>query len=143
MKIEEIMTADPVCCTINETPVQAANLMEQFDVGIIPITEDTESYHLVGIVTDRDLVMNVVARGRDPRFVTLQECMSSDLICCHADDDVEDVMELMCKNQVRRIPVVDNKQCIEGMVSVADLVNSQDVNHLMEDISKEPDAPHE
>lgn len=143
MKIEEIMTVDPVCCTENETPVQAATLMEQFDVGVIPITENQNSYKLVGLITDRDITMNVVARGKDPSLVPLSECMSSQLICCHPKDEVSDVIELMRKNQVRRIPVVNDDHCIEGMVSIADLVNKEDVNQLMSDVSKEENAPHD
>lgn len=143
MKIESVMTVDPVCCYADETSEQAAKLMEQFDVGVIPITETQDSFKLVGLITDRDIALSVVARGKDPQVTPLSDCMSNHVVCCHPDDDVNDVIMLMRQHQVRRIPVVDNENNIAGMVSIADLVESEDVNPLMKDVSKEENVPHE
>ncbi len=143
MKIKSVMTVDPVCCYVEESPMEAARLMEQFDVGVIPVTETQDSFKLVGLVTDRDIALSVVARGKDPQTTTLSECMSNRIISCHPNDDVQEVISLMREHQVRRIPVVDEANNIAGMVSIADLVNIEDVNPLMKDISKEENAPHE
>lgn len=143
MKIESVMTGDPVCCYANETSEQAAKLMEQFDVGVIPITETQDSFKLVGLVTDRDIALSVVARGKDPQTTLLSDCMSNRIVSCRPDDDVNDVITLMRQHQVRRIPVVDADNNITGMVSIADLVEMKDVNPLMKDVSKEENVPHD
>jgi CBS domain-containing protein len=122
MKISEIMTSDPVCCASGETAETAAVLMRELSVGVLPVVEDDKSYKLVGMVTDRDLCISVVARGRDSRLVRLDECMSKIVVSCRPDQDVEEAMALMEKNQIRRLPVVDAEQRIQGIVSITDIV---------------------
>jgi signal-transduction protein with cAMP-binding, CBS, and nucleotidyltransferase domain len=73
-------------------------------------------------VTDRDLCLEVIAEGRDPLSVQVRECMTRTLVCCNPEDDIQRAVDLMCDNQVRRIPVVDQQGTIQGMVSMADIV---------------------
>jgi CBS domain-containing protein len=121
MKIGEIMTLDPICCSLEDTAEQAASLMQELDVGVLPVVESDKCFKVVGIVTDRDLCLKVVAEGRDARQVRVLECMTPAVICCHRDDQVQAVIELMQTYKVRRLPVVDQENRIEGIISTADL----------------------
>lgn len=148
MKIDQIMTIDPVCCTKSETAEVAASMMRDLNVGVIPIVENEKSYKIVGVVTDRDLCMSVVADGKDPKNTMLEDCMTGKLIFCAPEDDIEDVLKLMQKHQIRRIPVVDKENRIEGIVSTADIalhakVSSQEMDQTIKEISKESEESDE
>jgi CBS domain-containing protein len=103
--------------------------MRDEDTGIVPIVENKENRKLIGVVTDRDLCLTLIAEksrtpeARDPAKVPIEHCMTSELVVCEADDDVDHVLELMKENQVRRILVVDGGTRIKGIVSLADLMN--------------------
>jgi CBS domain-containing protein len=143
MKINEVMTPDPACCTASDSANKAAMIMRELNVGIVPIVADGDSNQLLGVVTDRDLCMSVVAEGKDPKAIRLENCMSKELVTCTADDEVEEVLHLMQENQVRRIPVVGQDNRIQGIVSIADMVlgsdiGSEEIDETIRDIS-EPD----
>jgi CBS-domain-containing membrane protein len=121
MNCSEIMTRNPTCCLPTDSAYEAARLMKSEDVGPIPICEDRGTKKLVGIVTDRDLALKVVAEARDPKNTKLKEVMTSDLYTCGADDDLDKALELMQEHQIRRIPVVDNKDHLIGIIAQADL----------------------
>src|SRR5688500_5766834 len=91
MNCGDIMTRDPVCCSPNDTVRRAAELMKTEDVGPLPVV-DNKSGKLVGIVTDRDLVLNVLARGLDAGNTTVSEAMTRDPICCKQEDALEDAL---------------------------------------------------
>src|SRR5260221_3081511 len=103
----QVMTRDPRSCLANESAQQAAQLMKREDVGSIPVVQDQQSKLLVGIVTDRDLAVNVVSEGRDPRTTRVQDVMTSHPVTCHQDEDLAQSMDAMAQHQVRRIPIVD------------------------------------
>src|SRR5579859_4037772 len=117
----QVMTREPKSCLSNESAQQAAQLMKREDVGSIPVVQDQQSKHLIGIVTDRDLAMNVVAEGRDPRTTRVQEVMTNHPVTCHETDDLNKAMDAMAQHQVRRIPIVDNNNRLVGIVSQADV----------------------
>jgi len=120
VKCYEIMTSNPRTCSPLATAHDAAQIMLEEDVGSVPMVDDG-SQKLVGIVTDRDLCLGVVAAGEHPMEVPVVECMSAAPITCRPDDDVEVAEELMKEHQIRRIPVVDpQKRCI-GMIAQADI----------------------
>jgi CBS-domain-containing membrane protein len=81
----------------------------------------------VGVVTDRDLCMNIVAEGRDPSSVSVADCMTTTVVTCAPNDAIEKTTELMKDNQIRRVPVVDEHGTLLGIVSMADLVGRGDV----------------
>ena len=125
MTIGEVMTRNPTFCSISSSAQTAAMVMQQKDTGILPVTEDAFSRKLVGVVTDRDLCLAVLARGRDPAHVWVQECMTAEPVACHLEDEVGKALRLMREHQVRRIPVVDDAGNLKGMVSLCDLVRER------------------
>ena len=138
MKCSDVMTKNPKACAATDTVQQAAQLMKSEDVGPIPIVSDNGK--LEGIITDRDIVLKVVAEGRDAKTTKLAEVMTTDLISCTVDGDIEEMLELMEDNQIRRIPVVDATGRLVGIVSQADIATRLDepdkTAELVEDISK-------
>lgn len=126
MKAEELMTRDPTTVTPNTRVRQAAQMMKSEDVGVLPVVDTEGSRKLVGVVTDRDIAIRCVADGHDLSTCTVSECMSGDLTTAHADDDVDDVMKSMGKEQVRRIPIVDEHGSLVGIIAQADIALDAD-----------------
>ena len=119
MKIQDVMTRDPRSVTPQTSAREAAQIMKDEDVGIVPVVEGAQ---LVGVVTDRDLALRIVAEGRDAS-ATVRDVMSSGKIAtCRPDEDLDRVMETMAKEQVRRIPIVDERGSLVGIVAQADVV---------------------
>ena len=140
MKCSELMTQDPSCCLPTDTVFEAAQLMKSEDVGPIPIVRDKEMKNLVGIVTDRDLALKVVAEGLDPTQTKIEEIMTTGVMTCGPGDDVSDVLKLMEQHHVRRVPIVDDKDCLVGIIAQADVatrIDRADKTHeVVEEISK-------
>lgn len=122
MKVSEIMTRNPVCCWPSSSTLTAALLMQENDTGIIPVIQDPFTPRLVGVVTDRDLCLHVVATGRDAASTWVDGCMTEDPICCTEQDDAFFALEMMKMHRVRRLPVVNEKHEIVGILSLRDLV---------------------
>jgi len=119
MQVTEIMTKSPRTVTAETNVKEAARLMQQDDVGMLPVVAGDR---LVGVVTDRDLAIRVVADGRDPNACKVSDVMSADVRTCRENDDVDDVMDLMGREQVRRVPIVDDRGALVGVVAQADVV---------------------
>ena len=144
MRVQEIMTKDPSCVTANATVREAAQLMRTEDVGIVPVVEQGADRKLVGVVTDRDIAIRCVADGRDGASCRVSDVMSGDtLTTCRPNDDVETVMETMGREQVRRIPIIDERGALVGIVSQADVArkakNDDRVGDTVERISRPSD----
>lgn len=139
MKITEIMTRDPAC-GVPESPLEEiARLMVQKDCGAIPIVEDRESRRLVGVVTDRDITCRTLANSRDPMELTANDVMTTILFTVTPDATLEECCELMEKNQVRRMMVVDDSGSCVGIVAQADIARVAPENktaELVKDVSK-------
>jgi CBS domain-containing protein len=136
------MTKDPTSCVASDTAQKAASIMRAEDAGIVPVIENEQSQKVIGVVTDRDLCMNVVAEGRDPRTVRADECMTTTVVTCSPNDAVEKTMELMKENQIRRVPVVDEGRKLLGIVSLADVVSRAELKTAqMHDTLKTVSAP--
>lgn len=127
MKVQEIMTVDPVCCSKFETAQTAARMMKEHNVGIIPVVESEKSYKLVGVITDRDLCLSIVAEGKDPSTIRLEDCVIAPLVWCEPQDDLSKAIKLMQENQIRRLPVLDRDSCIQGIISTADIALYSDL----------------
>lgn len=125
MKVQDIMTRDPRSVTPDSTAREAARIMKDEGVGIVPVV-DEGSRRLVGVITDRDIALRIVAEGRDPD-AKVRDVMSSDRIAtCRPDEDVDNVMDAMASEQVRRIPIVDERGSLVGIVAQADIVRKAD-----------------
>ena len=122
MKASEIMTANPRTVSPGTSLQEAARLMQSENVGIVPVVDGDSTRNLVGVVTDRDIAIRVVAEGRDPNSIRVSDVMSTDVRTARADDSVDDIMELMGSEQVRRVPIVDDRGTLVGIVAQADIV---------------------
>lgn len=122
MKANEIMTAEPVCVT-PDTPIQeAARLMKDQNVGMLPVVQAEGSKQLIGVITDRDIALRHVAEGHTSTDCPVSEAMTEHVTTANPNSDVDDVMEIMGKEQVRRIPIVDERGELVGVVAQADVV---------------------
>ena len=133
--IRDVMTSNPTSCEPSTTVVDAAKVMAQEDVGPVPIVDGGR---VVGIVTDRDLVVRVLAEGRDPNSTTIGEIASADLVTVQPDSDLNEALNLMAQNQVRRLPVVEGDQLV-GIVAQADVARAADeetTGEVVQDISQ-------
>ncbi len=121
-QVRDLMTQSPTTCEPSTTVVEAARVMASEDVGPVPIVDGGR---LVGIVTDRDIVVRVVAEGQDPSSATIGEIASSDLVTVQPDTDLQEAERLMADNQVRRLPVVEGDRLV-GIVAQADIARVLD-----------------
>src|SRR5947208_1831604 len=122
MKCSEIMTKDPECVVGTTTVDQVAQLMAAKDIGPVPVVEDLQSEKLLGIVTDRDLTLKVIAEGRDPKKAKVQDIMTTQLVTCLSDENAEEALKRMKKQNVRRILVADRSNKLLGIITVSDIV---------------------
>ena len=136
-KARDVMTKDLVYASPQDTVSHVAQLMKREDIGPVLIVDNEESKRLVGIVTDRDLALKVVAEGRDPQTTTVEEVMSRKLITCRPDDDIENAMKAMAQYQLRRIPVVDDDNRLVGIISQADVATRVDEPEKTAEVVKE------
>ncbi len=136
--VREIMTTGVECANVGETLVEAARKMRDLDVGALPICGQDD--RLKGMLTDRDITVRVVAEGRDPGSVKVEELAAGKPVTIGADDTVEDALRTMSSHGVRRLPVIDGHDLV-GMVSQADIARNLPVDKigdLVEAISKAP-----
>lgn len=135
------MTKQPSCVTPDATVREAAQLMKKEDIGIVPVVQSSGERKLVGLVTDRDIAIRCVAEGKDGANCRVSDVMSVDsLATAKPNDDVNDVMNVMGREQVRRIPIVDERGSLVGIVSQADVArkarNEARVENTVEAISQ-------
>lgn len=119
-KCSDAMTKDPTCCLPKDTVDLAAQSMKRQDIGALPVVDSEKAKKLIGIVTDRDLALKVVAEGLDPRQTQVENVMARKLVTCTPEDDLQSALDAMSQSQLRRIPVVDNGQLV-GIISQADV----------------------
>ncbi len=140
-KVRDVMTTRPRAVTSDTSVTQVAELMEAEDVGSIPVLEGEQ---LTAIVTDRDIVVRAVAKGKDPRGMPVREVFTTEIVTVGPDQDLSDALQIMAANQVRRLPVVDEENRLVGVVSQADVAleaKEKSVGEMVEEISKPPEGP--
>jgi CBS domain-containing protein len=118
MKIREIMTPDAQCVGPDETLVDAAGLMRQLDVGVLPVCDDGE---VIGMLTDRDITIRAVADARDPGTTKVREIMSPGSVSVFEDQNVDEAVHMMEEHQVRRAPVLNRENRLVGILSLGDI----------------------
>jgi len=121
MKVKDIMTKDPAVCMPDTSLRDVAMLMVDRDCGEIPVVESSETPRLVGVVTDRDIVVRAVARGMSPLEMTAADVMTSPALTVTPDTRVEECAEALADRRVRRMPVIDDDGVCQGIVSQADI----------------------
>ena len=134
-QIRDLMTENPSSCERGTPVAEAAKVMARENVGSVPVVEDGR---LVGVVTDRDLVVRVLAEGRDPQSTTVGEVASSEPVTLSPDDGLDQALQLLARHQVRRLPVVEGERLV-GIVAQADIARHADevqTGEVVEEISK-------
>ena len=141
MKVSEVMTREVQTIQPDQPVQEAASFMLSADAGSIPVTEGER---LIGMITDRDIAVRGVAKGRGPD-TPVRDLMSNDVICARIDDDCDDVANKMSEAQVRRLPVIDEQQKLCGIVSLGDLARETDnesAHEALEGVSQ-PGGQHQ
>jgi CBS domain-containing protein len=134
----EIMSSDAECIGENDSVGQAARRMAELDVGAMPICGEDD--RLKGVITDRDIVIKVIAEGREPSQVTAGELGDGKPVTIGADDSIQEAIEVMKEHRVRRLPVIDGQELV-GVVSQADIAaeaDEEETGRLLEAISTAP-----
>ena len=134
--VREVMTSKLCSIDTDKSVVYAAKMMRDEDVGLAPIVEGDR---LVGVLTDRDIAVRVVAEGRDPEQVKVTEVASRDLVTLDPQQDLDEALRLMAQHQVRRLPVVEEDGRLVGVVAQADVAQQADdrrTGEVVEQISR-------
>ena len=121
MKCRDVMTDNPVCCLPNDSVSQVARVMRREHIGPVPVVTNDQTKEVIGIVTDRDLAIKVVAEGRDPNRTTVADVMTHTIVVCRDDDDLSSAIAAMEEYQIRRVPVIDLGGRLVGIISQADV----------------------
>jgi CBS domain-containing protein len=136
MKVRDLMTREPATLGPDSTCGEAATLMKQEDCGSIPIVQDGR---LVGIVTDRDIVVRCIAAGKDPRTCKVSEIMSADPVTIGSDEDAKEAERIMAERQIRRLPVCDDGK-LAGIVVIGQLArrerDEEQIGETLKEISE-------
>ncbi|HEU5371993.1 MAG TPA: CBS domain-containing protein [Gaiellaceae bacterium] len=135
-QIRELMTVKPRTVKAGDSVVEAAKLMRGEDAGLAPIVDGDR---LVGVVTDRDIAIRVVAEGRDPQSTKVEEVASQNVVTIDPQQDLDEALRLMAQHQLRRLPVVEEDGKLVGIVAQADVARHADAERtgeVVEEISE-------
>lgn len=134
--IQDVMTRNPICCTPQDAVQAAARIMAENDCGIVPVVESQENRTLLGVITDRDIVVRSVVKGEDPAEAHVESCFSRNAHTLAPDASLQDCRRLMEQWQVRRVPIVDAQNRLLGIVAMADLADDIDKANLGEALAE-------
>lgn len=137
MQLQDVMTPQLETIAQNASMIQAARMMRDHDIGMLPVIEENQ---IVGVLTDRDIVARGLADGIDPE-TPVSRIMTSGVEVRHTDDDVEEAAQLMEQKQIRRLVVVDRNERSVGVVSLGDLATRSDQTELSGEILEEVSQP--
>lgn len=141
-KIAEVMTQRPRAVTAQTSVREAARLMEEEDVGSLPVVD--EGARLIGLVTDRDVAVRVVGRGLDADKTVVGDVASRDVAALTPEHDLDEALQLMAQEQVRRVPIVVRENQLVGMLAQADIASAgkqKTAGEVVEAISRAPGGP--
>ena len=134
--IRDVMTSNPCSIDADKSVAYAAKMMKDEDVGLAPIVEGDK---LIGMLTDRDIAIRVVAEGKNPDQVTVREVASKQVVTIDPQQDLDEALRIMAKHQVRRLPVVEEDGRLVGVVAQADVAlegDDKQTGQLVEEISQ-------
>ncbi|HSQ26030.1 MAG TPA: CBS domain-containing protein [Anaerolineales bacterium] len=136
-KCNEVMTKNPICCQPDDVVMKVAQLMQSENIGSIPVIENEQTQKLVGIVTDRDLALKVVAKGQDAKSTKVEAVMTRQIVTCRTGDDLQMALDAMAEHQLRRIPIVDDNDKIVGIIAQADVATRVNLPEKTAEVVKE------
>lgn len=134
MQLREIMRTDYHVIPHTATIQEAAKMMRDHDVGLLPVTENDK---MIGTVTDRDVVVRVIANGGDTSMIPVSQAMTARLIYTYEDRDVNEAIRLMEENQVRRLIIVNQAQQVVGLVSLSDITRTESADEMVAEVLRE------
>lgn len=135
MKAKDIMTKQVACCSRDALLSDVANTMKKYDCGEIPVVVSETDPRPLGVVTDRDIVLRVVAERRDPGVVQAEEIMSAPAVTVMLTASVDECMRVMERHRIRRVPVVDELGRIAGIIAQADIIGLRGGGKVVERVS--------
>ena len=144
MQVFDMMTKSPAVCTPETSLTEVARMMVEHDCGAIPVVTSQEEPSPVGIITDRDIVVRIVAHGQSPADRTARDAMSESVATVHGTDSLQDALRVMQENQVRRVPVINEQGHVIGILAQADIaLNASDnqTAEVLRDVSEDEDKP--
>jgi CBS domain-containing protein len=134
--VRDVMTQGPRSVRRDSSVVEAARIMRDEDVGVVPVLDGDR---VVGMLTDRDITLSVVAEGKDPQSTKAEEIASSELVTIDPQQDLDEALRLMARHQVRRLPVVEEDGKLVGILAQADVArhaSDEQTGEVVEEISK-------
>jgi CBS domain-containing protein len=140
MRVKDLMTPDPACCTPDATLQRVAEMMAEHDCGEIPVVDNVASMKPVGVITDRDITCRTVAKGLNPLTLTVADCMTTPCVTVTPDMSLAECCRILEENQIRRVPVVDAGGACCGIVALADIAQ-HDKKRETAEVVKEVSAP--
>jgi CBS domain-containing protein len=142
MRVKDVMTPQAEVASPDQTVEDAAVIMKTLDIGVLPVSDEEG---LVGILTDRDIVMRVLGEKRDPKAVRVGEAMTPNIVSCFEDDELSKAAALFADHQIRRLPVLNSERELVGILSLGDLAvrgeDRQQSTAALEEVSQ-PSRPH-
>jgi CBS domain-containing protein len=120
MRVSDLCLCDVIACTRDTSLARAGALMRKYAVGTLPVVDRDD--RVIGMITDRDVALEVTRRNMTPSEIFVGEVMAKPVAMCGPDDDIRDAMDLMRRHCVRRLPVVDEDERLEGILSIDDIV---------------------
>lgn len=136
-KVRDIMTRNPECVMQQDDLQRVSKLMLQHDVGALPVVESRENRKVIGMITDRDIVVRVIAEGKDVTRATVSDAMSSGVATVSENDSMDRVFSVMSEKKVRRVPVVDEQNQLVGIVAQADVaLESRDQEKVIDTVEE-------
>ena len=140
MTVRDVMTANPAVCTRATKLTEAARLMVECDCGEIPVVDGNDTLRPIGVLTDRDIVCRIVAKGRNPADHAAGDCMTSPVVTVTPETDLDACVNLMEERQIRRVPVVDEGGRLVGIVAQSDVARKAS-RTLTSDLVREVSQP--
>jgi CBS domain-containing protein len=138
--IRDVMTQNPVCVSDKDSIREVARIMAREDTGVVPVVDNSKK--IIGMITDRDIVVRLVAEGKDPSNAKVNEAMTKNVRAVKEDSTIDEALKVMKSAEVRRVPVVNAKNEIVGIVSIGDISRETQqpgqVGDAVKDISKAP-----
>jgi CBS domain-containing protein len=142
MNVLDIMTKSPAVCNPETRLTDVARMMVEHDCGAIPVVRSQNDTSPIGIITDRDIVIRVVAEGRSPAEHTVRDAMSASVATVHGSDSLQTALKVMQDNQVRRVPVINEQGHVIGMLAQADVAlnaSADQTADVLREVSEDED----